>query len=222
MAKQRRAASASAPLARLPAPLAEFLHLESGGGIVLVLATIAALLWANSPWQDAYRTLWSTPLDIHLGARSIDLTLQEWVNDGLMAIFFLVVGLEIKRELVEGELNDRRRATLPAVAALGGMVVPALVYLAITAGGEGGRGWGIPMATDIAMAVGVLSLLGRRVSPSLKLFVLALAIVDDIGAIIVIAFVYSNDIPIDALAIALGMLVGIGVACLIGLRAWYV
>src|SRR3954454_18728939 len=218
MGKQRGAASATAPLARLPAPLTEFLHLESGGGIVLVVATLVALVWANSPWQDAYRTLWSTPLEIHLGARSIDLTLQEWVNDGLMAIFFLVVGLEIKRELVEGELNDRRRATLPAVAALGGMVVPALIYVAITVGGEGGRGWGIPMATDIAMAVGVLSLLGRRVSPSLKLFLLALAIVDDIGAIVVIAVFFSDDIDPGALAVAAGIVVAVGVLRRLGVR----
>ena len=154
-----------APLRSLPAPLVEFLHLEAAGGIVLVVATAVALIWANSPWQDSYVTFWSTPLDISLGSHSLDLTLQDWVNDGLMAIFFFVVGLEIKRELVEGELRDPRRAALPAVAAVGGMLAPALIYVAINVGGDGARGWGIPMATDIAMAVGVLSLLGSRVVP---------------------------------------------------------
>src|SRR4051812_19351104 len=115
MAEQRASASTGDPPSRWPAPLTEFLHLEAAGGIVLVAATVAALIWANSPWQDAYHTLWSTPLDISLGSHSLDLTLQEWVNDGLMAIFFFVVGLEIKRELAEGELKDPRRAALPAI-----------------------------------------------------------------------------------------------------------
>src|SRR4051812_39738702 len=202
MAGDRPPGPTGAPLRSLPAPLVEFLHLEAAGGIVLVVAAAVALLWANSPWQDSYVTFWSTPLDISLGSHSLDLTLQGWVNDGLMAIFFLVVGLEIKRELVEGELKDPKRAALPAVAAVGGMVAPALIYVAINVGGDGARGWGIPMATDIAMAVGVLSLLGSRVSSSLKLFLLALAIVDDIGAIAVIAIFYSGDIHLDALAAA--------------------
>ncbi len=218
MAEQRAAATTGAPWSRLPAPLTEFLHLEAAGGIVLVLATVAALIWANSPWQDAYYKLWSTPLDISLGSHSIDLTLQEWVNDGLMAIFFFVVGLEIKRELVEGELRDPRRAALPAVAAVGGMLVPALVYVALTAGGDGANGWGIPMATDIAMAVGVISLLGSRIGSSLKLFLLALAIVDDIGAIAVIAIFYSDDIHLDALAAAAVIIVAVLVARRVGVR----
>ena len=202
MARRDRAALARAPLARLPGPVAEFLHLEAAGGIVLVAAAAVALVWANSPWQDSYTTFWSTHLSIALGSHSIDLTLQEWVNDGLMTIFFFVVGLEIKRELVEGELREPRRAALPAIAAIGGMVVPALVYLAINAGGAGQDGWGIPMATDIAMAIGVLSLLGSRVAPSLKLFLLALAIVDDIGAIAVIAIFYSDEIHFAELGLA--------------------
>jgi NhaA family Na+:H+ antiporter len=218
MAGDRRPGSTGAPLSRLPTPLAEFLHLEAAGGIVLVAATLVALVWANSPWQDSYQTFWSTSLDISLGSHSLDLTLQGWVNDGLMAIFFLVVGLEIKRELVEGELNDRRRAALPAIAAVGGMVAPALIYVAITVGGEGGRGWGIPMATDIAMAVGVLSLLGSRVGPSLKLFLLALAIVDDIGAIAVIAIFYSDGINLGALAVAVAIIVVVAVARRLGVR----
>jgi Na+:H+ antiporter, NhaA family len=188
------------------APLRNFLHTESAGGVVLVVAALVALVWANSPWKASYEDLWHTRLAISLGDRSLDLDVREWVNDGLMAIFFFVVGLEIKRELVEGELRGARRAALPAFGALGGMVVPALIYAAINAGGEGARGWGIPMATDIAVAVGVVTLLGSRVPASLKLFLLALAIVDDIGAIAVIAIFYSGDIDIDSLLIAAGLL----------------
>ena len=188
------------------APLRNFLRTESAGGVVLIVAAIVALVWANSPWKASYEDLWHTRLAISLGDRSLDLDLREWVNDGLMAIFFFVVGLEIKREVVEGELRGARRAALPAVGALGGMVVPALIYAAINAGGEGARGWGIPMATDIAVAVGVLTLLGSRVPASLKLFLLALAIVDDIGAIAVIAIFYSENLDADSLLIAAGLL----------------
>ena len=189
----------------LIAPLRNFLRTESAGGVVLIVAALVALVWANSPWKASYEDLWHTRLAISLGDRSLDLDLREWVNDGLMAIFFFVVGLEIKRELVEGELRGARRAALPAFAALGGMVVPALIYAAINAGGEGARGWGIPMATDIAVAVGVVTLLGSRVPASLKLFLLALAIVDDIGAIAVIAIFYSRDLDVDSLLIAAGL-----------------
>jgi Na+:H+ antiporter, NhaA family len=184
-------------------PLYDFLHTESAGGVVLVVAAAVALVWANSPWKESYADLWSTDLAISVGSRSLDLTLREWINDGLMALFFFVVGLEIKRELVEGELREPRRAALPAIAAVGGMVVPALLFLVIAVGTDAVSGWGIPMATDIAMAVGVLSLLGRRVAPSLKLFLLALAIVDDIGAIIVIAIFYSEGIHYDALLLVI-------------------
>ncbi len=200
-------------------PLRDFLHTESAGGVVLVAATVVALIWANSPWKASYVDLWTTHLDVSIGSRSLDLTLREWINDGLMALFFFVVGLEIKRELVEGELREPRRAALPAIAALGGMLVPALIYLAINAGGDAVDGWGIPMATDIAMAVGVLSLLGSRVAPSLKLFLLALAIVDDIGAILVIAIFYSDDIHYDALLVAIAM--AVAVIVLRRLNVWY-
>jgi Na+:H+ antiporter, NhaA family len=201
------------------APLREFLQTESAGGIVLVVAALIALVWANSPWQDSYQDLWNTDLAISLGERTLDLDLREWVNDGLMAIFFFVVGLEIKRELVEGELRGVRRAALPALAALGGMVAPALIYIAINAGGAGARGWGIPMATDIAMAVGVVALLGSRVHPSLKLFLLALAIVDDIGAIAVIAIFYSGRIDTDSLLIAIGLVAALVLLRLTGVRS---
>jgi len=199
-------------------PLVDFLHTEAAGGVVLLVATVVALAWANSPFKDSYAELWHTEIALTIGHHTLELDLQEWVNDGLMAIFFFVVGLEIKRELVEGELRDPRRAAMPAIAAVGGMVLPAVIYTAINAGGDGAAGWGIPMATDIAMAVGVLSLLGRRVAPPLKLFLLALAIVDDIGAILVIALFYSGDIHLDALALAAGIAVLVGLVRRAGVR----
>jgi Na+:H+ antiporter, NhaA family len=196
---------------RLIRPLVDFLHTESAGGVVLVAAAIVALLWANSPWDASYHDVWTTDLAVALGDWELDLDLRDWINDGLMALFFFVVGLEIKRELVEGELRDPRRAALPVWAALGGMIVPALIYAAFNAGGEGSDGWGIPMATDIAMAVGVLSLLGSRASSSLKLFLLALAIVDDIGAIVVIAVFYTKDIGGEALLASAGLVMVVAV-----------
>ena len=186
-------------------PLQEFLHTESAGGMLLLLAAVAALIWANSPWRESYEHWWHTKLAVGLGGRSIAQDLRHWVNDGLMALFFLVVGLEIKRELLTGELRDRRTAVLPAVAALGGMVVPALMYLVLNAGGSGSHGWGIPMATDIAFALGVLTLAARHAPPSLKPFLLSLAIVDDIGAIIVIAISYSGGISWGSLGVASGL-----------------
>lgn len=203
---------------RVIRPLVDFLRTEAAGGVVLVAATIVALIWANSPFQDSYTDLWDSEFVIEFQDHVLALSLRDWVNDGLMTIFFFVVGLEIKRELVVGELRDRRTATLPAVAALGGMVVPALIFVAFNAGGPGSSGWGIPMATDIAMAVGVLSLLGSRVAPSLKLFLLALAIVDDIGAIIVIAVFYSGGIDFTALSVAIALVVLVLVLRLVGVR----
>jgi Na+:H+ antiporter, NhaA family len=192
---------------RLIRPLVDFLHTEAAGGVALVAAAVVALVWANSPWDASYDELWTTRLAVALGDWELDLDLRDWINDGLMALFFFVVGLEIKRELVEGELRDPRRAALPVWAALGGMIVPALIYAAFNAGGDGSKGWGIPMATDIAIAVGVLSLMGSRASPSLKLFLLALAIVDDIGAIVVIAVFYTEDIGVEALLVSAGLVV---------------
>src|SRR5262245_30904786 len=145
---------------RVLRPLRDFLRTESAGGAVLVLAAIVALVWANSPWKASYTDLWTTDITITVGHHTLALTLREWINDGLMTLFFFVVGLEIKRELVEGELREPRRAAMPAIAALGGMAVPALTYTALNGTGDGAAGWGIPMATDIAMAVGVMSLLG--------------------------------------------------------------
>ncbi len=188
----------------------DFLRTEAGGGAVLLLAALAALVWANSPWDGAYRDLWHHEIVVGSGDWAVRETLQHWVNDGFMALFFFVVGLEIKRELVAGELRDRRTAALPAVAALGGMVVPAALFWLVSGGGPAARGWGIPMATDIAFAVGVLALLGSRVPRALKIFLLTLAIVDDIGAIAVIAVFYNARLDPDWLlgaAVLLGVVV---------------
>ncbi len=181
-------------------PVQEFIRTEGVGSALLLVAAVTALMLANSPLGHAFHALWETTVTLDLAVVEISKSLHHWVNDGLMAVFFFVVGLEIKRELTHGHLSDRRAATLPAVAALGGMVGPALVYLAVNAGDEGARGWGIPMATDIAFALGVLGMLGRSVPPQLRIFLLALAIVDDLGAILVIAVFYTEQIVPGALA----------------------
>jgi Na+:H+ antiporter, NhaA family len=199
---------APAPL-RMPAPLREFLREETAGGAVLVTAAVLALAWANSPWQASYDTLWRTVLEIRLGGLSLVDDLRGWVNEGLMALFFLVVGLELKRELVDGELRSWRRAALPVVAAAGGMLLPAAIYAAFNAGGPGAAGWGVPMATDIAFALGVLAMVSSRVPPVLKLFLLALAIVDDLGSIVVVAVFYSGELRPDALAVAAALVVAV-------------
>jgi NhaA family Na+:H+ antiporter len=191
----------------------QFLDTEASGGVVLLAAAMVALVWANSPWSASYRTLWSTDLTLGLGRYVLVENLQHWVNDALMAVFFLVVGLEIKRELVHGDLRDRRVAAMPMIAAGGGMVVPALLYLLVTAGSGASRGWGIPMATDIAFAIGVMALLGPRVPASLKLFLLTLAIVDDIGAIVVIAVFYAGEIQPEFLLTAATL-----IGAMLGLR----
>jgi Na+:H+ antiporter, NhaA family len=207
------------PAARLARPLREFLDTEVAGGIVLLGAVVVAILWANSPWRETYEALWGTGLRIGLGEYLLEDDLRHWVNDGLMAIFFFVVGLEIKRELVEGELNSARSAALPAMAALGGMIVPAVIFLAVNTG-EAARGWGIPMATDIAFALGALALLGSKLSQSLRVLLLSLAIVDDVGAVVVIAVFYSGGISWPWLGTALGLL---GLMVLIRrLRVWWV
>jgi NhaA family Na+:H+ antiporter len=182
-------------------PFRRFADTEASSGVVMLVMAIVALVWANSFIGDSYTELWETPITLHIGELiHLDLTLREWINDLAMAFFFFVVALEIKRELVRGELRDPRAAALPAIAAIGGMAVPALIYVAFNAGGPGSSGWGIPMATDIAFAVGVLSLLGRRVPSALVVFLLTLAIVDDLGAITVIAVFYTDDVSLAWLA----------------------
>jgi NhaA family Na+:H+ antiporter len=199
-----RRAPTSSPYTSSPShALREFLATEAAGGVLLVVAAVVALVWANSPWQEGYERLWETELAVRLGQWELELDLQHWVNDGLMAIFFLVVGLEVKRELLQGELRDRRRAALPVIAAVGGMVVPAAIYLAISPSGPESDGWGIPMATDIAFALGVLALVAPSLPSPARLFLLTLAIVDDIGAIVVIAVVYSSSVDMTWLAVAI-------------------
>src|SRR5271156_3042499 len=185
--------------------LERFVHQETSGSILLFAATVVALLWANSPWSASYFALWKLPLQ--LGRRPLlAMDLHHWIDDGLMVLFFLAVGLEIKREIVKGELSSFRQAALPIIAALGGMLLPALLYFALNPSGLGARGWGIPMATDIGFAMGVLALLGKRIPSSLRVFMLALAIVDDVGAILVIAFFYTPTISLPYLAAAGGLL----------------
>jgi Na+:H+ antiporter, NhaA family len=200
-------------------PLQTFFRTEVAGGLLLLAAAVIALAWANSPLSESYERLWATELVVRLGDWVVAEDLRHLVTDALMAIFFFVVGLEIKRELVTGELRDPRAAVLPVLGAVGGMVVPALVYLALNPAGDPARGWGIPMATDIAFALGVLALLGRRVPSSLRLFLLALAIVDDIGAIAVIAIFYSQGISAQALSVAAGLLVLMMAALRLQIRA---
>ena len=172
----------------------DFVKSEVSGGAVLLIAAITAMLWANAPFGDSYQSFWETELTIGFGDLAITEDLQHWVNDGLMVLFFFVVGLEIKRELVVGELNDRSKATLPLIAALGGVLLPGLIYISLNAGGEGAEGWAIPMATDIAFAVAVLALLGKRIPPGVRLLLLSIAIIDDVIAILIIALFYSKDI----------------------------
>jgi NhaA family Na+:H+ antiporter len=171
-----------------------FVSTEAAGALVLLACTAIALALANSPWADAYHRLWETALTLGTQGSGLTLSLRHWVNDGLMALFFFLVGLEIKREMLGGELADRRSAALPVAAALGGMIVPAAIYAAVNRGGPGAAGWGIPMATDIAFALGILALLGDRVPTGLRIFLAALAIADDLGAVLVIATFYTSTL----------------------------
>jgi NhaA family Na+:H+ antiporter len=204
------------PVERIVRPFQDFANKQSSGGLLLIIATAVALVWANSPWGESYVALWHTKLSVGVGDFSISKDLTHWINDGLMAVFFLVIGLEIKREVLVGELSSVGNAALPVVAALGGAVVPALIYLAINAGTKGSAGWGIPMATDIAFALGVLALLGQRAPTALKVFVTALAIVDDIVAVLVIALFYTSEISWGALGGGAVFLAALIVANLLG------
>lgn len=194
---------------RVVQPLQAFLEQETSSGVLLLAAAAVALALANSPWRSAYEDLWRTVVTVRLGDWVLSEDLRHWVNDGLMALFFLVVGLEIKRELLTGELRQPRTATVPVIAAIGGMVLPALIYLLLNENGDGYRGWGIPMATDIAFALGVLTLAARSAPPSMKPFLLTLAIVDDIGAILVIALFYSDGVSVTALLVAAALVASI-------------
>jgi Na+/H+ antiporter NhaA len=189
----------------LAAPVRDFLSTETGSAAVLLGAAVAALAWSNSPWWSSYESFWGTRLAIVVGHASLSADLRHWVNDGLMTFFFLVVGLEAKRELDMGDLRERRRLAVPVVAALGGMSVPIAIYLAFNAGGPGAHGWGAAMSTDTAFALGVLSLVGPRGATRLRVFLLTLVVVDDLCALAVIATVYSQRVSVVALAIAVGL-----------------
>lgn len=217
-----------------PHAVARFFATEAAGGIVLLAFTAVALVWANSPAAAAYFDLWQTKWTLGVGRAALSESLLHWVNDGLMAVFFFVVGLEIKREVLAGELSSPRGAALPLLAALGGMVVPAGVYVAVVAASGspvGMRGWAVPMATDIAFALGVLALLGSRVPAGLKMFLTALAVADDLGAVLVIAFFYTSGVSLTALGVAaifLGLIVllsrlgvrSVAVYAILGLATW--
>jgi Na+/H+ antiporter NhaA len=189
----------------LAAPVRDFLSTETGSAVALLIATLLALLWSNSPWSHSYESVWTTNLSIHLGGASVSTDLRHWVNEGLMTFFFLVVGLEAKREFDMGELRERRRIAIPVLAAIGGMAVPVGIYLIFNAGGAGSRGWGAAMSTDTAFALGALALLTPGIATRLRVFLLTLAVVDDLGALIVIAVAYTKHLSLPALLVALGL-----------------
>ncbi len=190
---------------RVATPFEHFLHAQTTTGLVLMFMTLLALLLANSPLYETYSHFFHMNIDFNVGTWTLSHSLHHWINDGLMAIFFFIIGLEIKREITAGELSNIKAAILPILAAIGGMVFPALIYLGINGGGEGANGWGIPMATDIAFAISALVLLGKRIPAALVTFLVALAIVDDLGAVLVIALFYTDTINIMALGLAGGM-----------------
>jgi NhaA family Na+:H+ antiporter len=203
---------------RIRTPYEEFIHDETASGVILMVCTLAALLLANTELHDEYGHFLHAEIEISVGSWELRHTLHHWINDGLMALFFMVVGLEIKREVVIGELSDPKAAMLPIVAAVGGMVVPALLFYGINAGGTGAIGWGVPMATDIAFAVGVMVLLGSRIPKTVLTFLVGLAIVDDLGAVMVIAVFYTEQIAMDWLGIAGLIFVGLIALNRIGIR----
>lgn len=203
---------------RVVRPFQLFAQRQASGGLALLGCAILALAWANSPWAWAYEQMLHVPLSISLGDQVLRLDLRHWINDGLMAIFFFGVGLEIKREFLVGELAERRKAMLPIVAAVGGMVIPALIYAGFNFNGAGAKGWGIPMATDIAFALGALAVLGSRIPDALKVFLVALAIVDDLGALLVIAIFYTASIDWRGVAVIAAVLLALWVANRFGAR----
>ena len=219
------------PIHWITKPINRFLHVEAASGVVLLLCSVMALFLANSAFSDQFLGFWKIKIGITCGDFHLEHSLKHWINDGLMAIFFFVIGLEVKREIALGELRSLRSAALPVIAALGGMIVPAGIFLALQSGQAGQRGWGIPMATDIAFVVGCMAVLGRRVPAALRIILLSIAIVDDIGAILVIAFGYTENLSISWLVfglIGIGLVFGlqrlgvrsIGMYTLIGAAIW--
>lgn len=207
------------PIEKILQPFNDFIKVESSGGIVLILSTVLALVWANSSWGELYELFKNMNVTFSLGSFELSKPAILWINDGLMAVFFFVVGLEIKREILVGELNTIKQSVLPIVAAIGGMVVPALFYIIFNHGTSSADGWGIPMATDIAFSLGILSLLGRSVPLSLKIFLTAVAIVDDIGAILVIAVFYSSGISMMMIAMAVVVFIAMIILNRLGVRS---
>jgi NhaA family Na+:H+ antiporter len=208
------------PIHRITGPISHFRHIEAASGGMLLVCTIFALVLANSSASDAWLAFWKTPFGFQAGGFEMVHSLKHWINDGLMAVFFFVVGLEVKREIATGELGTLRKASLPIAGALGGMLVPAGVYLALQAGQPGQDGWGIPMATDIAFVVGCMAILGPRVPHGLRVMLLSLAIVDDIGAILVIAVGYTSDIDLGALALGLAGIAVVAGMARVGIRSF--
>lgn len=220
------------PIDKLLLPLNRFLHIEAASGIILLVCTILALVLANSPLADSYEAVWQTKVGFQFGGFEMMHKLRHWINDGLMVIFFFVIGLEVKRELVHGELKGARRASLPLIAALGGMLVPAGIFLLLQSGTPAASGWGIPMATDIAFVVGCMALFGSRIPHGLRVLILSLAIADDIGAILVIALGYTEELSLASLFVGL-LLLGLvvlfqrtgirnfGVYAVVGCAVWY-
>ncbi len=208
----------SSPIDRILEPVDNLLRNKPVSGILLFFAVLIALIWANSPFKESYHHLWEIHFKIQLGEFVLDKSLHHWINDGLMAIFFFVVGLEIKREVLAGDLSDWKKANLPIGAAIGGMIFPAVLYALFNFNEVGESGWGVPMATDIAFTLGILSLLGKRVPISLKIFLTALAIVDDLGAVLVIAFFYTENLLILYLEYGLVFFIILGIGNLIGVR----
>jgi len=209
----------SEPADAFTRPFARFLKIEAASGLLLLFAALVALSLANSPWSAAYLTFWETPIGLQFGALDFGRSLQHWINDGLMTFFFFVVSLELKRELVLGELRHLRMAALPFAGALGGMLVPVALYLAIMTGLPGAHGWGTVMATDTAFVIGGLALLGSRIPSSLRLFLLSLAIFDDVGAILVVAVGYGEALNWTALALSMLGLVAVVGSARLGIRS---
>jgi Na+/H+ antiporter NhaA len=202
-------------LGQLSGPLRRFLAMESGSALLTVSATVVALVWANSPWSGAYQALWATEISVLLGDVGLEMDLGHWINDGLMAVFFFVIGMEVRRDLAVGELTDRRRVVLPVLAGVGGMALPVLLYLLIVPEGEATRGWGIVIGTDTAFLLGALALVGPATSTQLRVFLLAITVVDDLAAVTIIGVVYSESIDISALIVAVA---GLAVLVVLGLR----
>ena len=207
------------PIDKITAPVNKFIHQEHTSGIVLFISVLVAIIWVNSPLQHLYHHLWDIKLSLGFGGYVLDHSLHLWINDGLMAVFFFVIGLELKREFMAGELSSLKKASLPMVAALGGMLVPALIYFFINKGTTSEHGWGIPMATDIAFALALLSVAGKHIPTSVKVFLSALAVADDLGAVLVIAIFYSSHIALMPLTIGMWLLVLLLIGNKLGIRS---